>query len=185
MRKVIIASILGALILSLWSSFIWMATPLPSKMMKTPMNPSALSLLMNGMFMESGMYVLPSAPDGNWANPEFQQAYQMGPRIQVFIDKTGGDPKMLREQGLAFLHHLLSVLVVAYMLYSLIDKMQNFSCRFLFSLAIGGVASFQMLLDYIWYPQPLAYHLTMLTVNVIGWALVALLLAKMIKPQTA
>lgn len=185
MRKILLVSVLGAVVLLVWSSVVWMATPLPATFIKTVPNQSAAVMLLDGFFSESGMYVLPQPEGGNWQDPNFQAAYQNGPRVQVFIDKAGGDPMMQREMGLALLHHFISIFIVAFFVAQFADRMQKFSRRFIAAWALGGLASFQVILDYIWWPQPLDYVGFIFVSNLIGWALVALLVAKLIKPGCA
>jgi hypothetical protein len=181
MNRVILASLLGALVLFAWTSAVWMVSPMPEKIITPAGNSAATGMLLSGLFPESGLYLIPPMPSGD-ANAYLPEQDSTGPRFQIFVDRQGINPAMTQEMLLGFAHNLLSVSVIAYILFRLLGGMQNFTCRFLFVAALGGVISFQAFLDYIWWPQPLVYHLWLFAANFIGWLLVGLVLAGIIKP---
>lgn len=180
MNRVILASLLGALVLFAWTSAVWMASPMPEKIITPTGNPAATSMLLSGLFPESGLYLIPPMPGGD-AAPYLPGQDSTGPRFQIFVDRQGIDPAMTQEMLMGLAHNLLSVSIIAYILFRLAGGMQSFACRFLFVAALGGVISFQAFLDYIWWPQPLTYHLWLFTANFIGWLLVGLVLAGIVK----
>ncbi len=179
-RNILIPALAAAALLTVWGNIVWMYSGVMQKHFRQVPMESATQLLTKQLFPESGMYVLPYADDPV-NDATFQENYRKGPRAQIFYSAEGGDPTMKREFMLYVAHNFVAALLVVLLLQAALPALGTASARWFFVSTLGAFASWRILIDAIWFPQPLDYHAHILFTDVIGWMLVGLVLAKMVR----
>lgn len=186
MKKILIGSLVGAVILFIWSFLAWAILPLHlHTFMYTPSQDSILQVLANGN-MESGAYWMPMADNRNVSS--FDSKYQEEtervmtesagkPMATVLYLKEGynmGGSTMLK----GFLFNFLAVLAASILLAPAFASMSSFFGRWWLSLVVGLlVCASGPLIQYNWLGLPWDYTVDMLIDTFLNWGITGLWLA--------
>ena len=169
MKKQLIATLVGTIILFLWQFLSWGPLNIHGAEMKhTPNQDAILEFLSQNL--EDGEYFLPRAPEGSSAEVE-QQAMQdaLGkPWAQISYHS-----KMELNMGMNLLRGFVIDFVAVWLLVWILLQFAelNFMKTILSSLAIGGIGYFTIVyLNSIWYEgSTLGYIIdTIVTWGVVG-----------------
>ena len=178
--RVVLASILGAVVFMAWGFAFWAGGLAPKDLFKSaPDEPTAMAALA-ASFPESGVYVLPS-PTKGMADPDFVARHAAGPIAQVFIQREGSAVNDPQLYALGFLHDVVSAFLLALVLAGVSSGLPGFGQRW-FALVL--VALFAVVAqegaDIIWWGHDAAYHVWIAGYAVAGWALAALPIAALV-----
>lgn len=179
-RNILAATLLATILMFAWQGFFWMATPFPAQVMKSSTNDAAVVQMLRSHFPVSGVYAVPAMPS-NPEDPAYQEQFRNGPLAQIIVDVDGNDPAMKKEMVLGFIHLFLSVLVFAVIVQRVLPSLVTHESRLKFCLAIGVFAAFYSLGQGIWCSASAQFHTMMAIVDMIGWILVSLVLARMLR----
>jgi len=158
-KKVIIATIVGALILFVWNAVSWMVLPFHGNALMTVPEQALVPGTLQQNMPEDGVYHYPGLPETN--TPEVRNAIQeklkTGPRITLMVYKHGGTS--IFSPG-AFLTSLLFNLVTVLLLLLIITRIQNRDAKniIFMTVTIGILISFAR--DFpqmVWYLFPLRF----------------------------
>lgn len=186
MKKIMIGSLVGAIILFVWSFLAWAILPLHlHTFMHTPAQDAVLKILAESN-METGAYFLPMADNRNVSG--FDSKYhEEGERVMkenagkpmasVYYLKEGytmGASNMLK----GFLFNFLAVLAACILLVPGFSMSSSFFGRWWLALLVGLLLSASgPLIQYNWIGFPWNYTMDMIIDHFLNWAIVGLWLA--------
>lgn len=186
MKKLLIGSIVGAIILFIWSFIAWALSPLHLHTYSySPVQDSVLHVLAEGN-VETGAYVFPMADNRNAKafDSEYQKESQRvmtensgKPMATVYYLKEGyqmGGLTMLR----GFLFNFLAVLAASIILVPAFTTLTTFFGRWWLTLVIGLLINATgPLIHYNWMGAPWPFTVDMVLDNFLNWGITGLWLA--------
>lgn len=178
MKKILISTVVAAIILNIWGFIYWAISPMPGKFLKSLPLEAGVTLALKGMINEHGVYVLPGMPEGgNMEDPAFVEKMKSGPLALMAINPNGQDPSApdMHINGLLFFlgAALIVTLIVRFC------RLQSFRDRYLLVLALAFFATFAGVLpNIIWWHFPMGWVWLNGLYNMIGWAIAGLVVAK-------
>lgn len=192
MKKLLIGSIVGAMILFFWSFLSWAILPIHlHTFMYTPAQDSIMSLLNNGSLPESGVYGLPMADNRNVSgfDAKFQEESQElikkaagQPMATIYYQKDGynmGGSTLLK----GFLFNFLAVLTLCILLAPAMSLKSSYFGRWWLMLVAGlFINACGPLIQYNWMGVPWNFTSDMIVDNFMNWGIVGLWLAYYFKP---
>jgi hypothetical protein len=189
MQRVLIGSLVSAVVLFMWGFCFWMLSPVPKMMMKEVPNEAGVAEALRAYIKEDGHYFLPFGCDvmrsgDEEAKKEFQQRFERGPLASITF-RTRGDTKgMGLTMALGFGHVFACSLVASLLLC--MSSIPTFGGRWAFVALLGvfatGVVTF---CQPIWFMASWHYSLLYAGFDVVGWALAAVPLAGIIRTAKA
>ena len=186
MVRIIIAGVLGAVVYFAWGMAAWMLFPLHQPTIKRLPAEQTITGALTRQPLETGVYRVPFGNPDAWNDPnsEFMQNHRAGPIYSIYYQKEGSVPMnsgvMLRGFGI----DLLATLLAACLLSSTGGCCRGYACRVGFVMGLGifvalvGHASY-----WNWMNFPIDYTLAFMADVTIGWALVGLVMAAIVRPQ--
>lgn len=181
--RVVLASILGAVVFMAWGFAFWVGGLAPEDLVKSAPDEPAALVALSASFPESGVYVLPS-PARGMENPDFVARHASGPIAQVFIQREGAPANDPQLYALGFLHDAVSAFLLALVLAGVSSGLPGFGQRW-FALVLVALfaAVAQEGAGIIWWGHDAAYHLWIAGYSVAGWALAGLPIAALVRPR--
>jgi hypothetical protein len=190
--RIIIGGLVGGIILFAWGAIAWMVAPLYSAQFKVLPNEDAVRAVLREGVTEHAMFGVPGmdysrqrqASDHQAMCDAFMQKHREGPVALLVVDPRGSDPMapavFLRGVGL----QVLVALIGAWLLAKAGTGLAGYGSRVQFVTVLGLFAS--LLIDgayWNWFSFPASYTVTALADHTIGWLLVGLALAGIVKPR--
>lgn len=189
MKQIIVAAILGAVVYFVWQMATWMLIPVHGPTVAALPDEDIVRDALIQQQIESGVYIVPhgnNEEDMMDPESEFMKRHQAGPIFAVYYRKEGLDPMSASVLGLGFLTDLLGVAIVA----SMLGCATHGTCRS-YAKRVGFVTGFGVFLalmghvSYYNWMHFEAYYTAMFIVDaVVGWLLVGLVVAAIIRPAT-
>lgn len=194
MKKLFIGSLVGAIVLFIWSFLSWAILPIHLRTYKyTPAQDSIMKYLNNGNLPESGVYLMPMADNRNASN--FDEKYQE--ESQQVMKEYVGSPMIavsyLKEGYVmngftimrGFLFNFLAVLALCIMLSPALSLRSSFFGRWWLILVAGlFVNACVPLVQYNWMAVPYNFTIDMVLDNFLNWGVTGLWLAYYFKPKS-
>ena len=187
MKQITMAGVAGAAVYFVWQMLTWMLLPIHGPTISPLPDEDSIRDLFVEQGMESGVYILPYGNnDENMMDPEseFVKRHQAGPIAAIFYHKGGLQPMSGSTLGLGFLIDLLGTAVVACMLRCAVGG----TCRS-YPQRVGFVTGFGVFLAlmghvayYNWMHFDGFYTAMFVVDVVVGWFLVGLVVAAIIRP---
>ena len=174
--KVILAGILGAIVLFVWSAASWMVLPWHMKTIHTFNDEKSVVAIIQANATESGVYMLPMMDDkGTLKNPELAK----GPTIFAAIKMQPMNATMTTQMVISFLAQLVPALFVAWILCLArgLSYFGRVGLVLLFGIA-GAVASQIPLWNWFGFDEQ--YISIMMADIIIGWFLAGLVMAGLV-----
>lgn len=180
MKKLLLASLVGAIIIFMWNAISWMVLPIHFDAFKyTPSQDSILNRL-NSSGLESAAYMLPLADNRNLtpSDSKYQEerksldAHLKGkPVAMIFFNKSfEGD--MASTFVMGFLYLFISVFCVSLILLAASSKVNTFGGRLWIVMLIALLFAFQgPMSDYNWMHFPWHYVRPMIIDIFVSWGL--------------
>jgi hypothetical protein len=193
MKRILLAGIVGGLALFLWGTLAHVVLPLGRVGIKEiPQEPAVLGAMKTAM-PEPGFYFFPGIGVGSAATKaekdaamrQFQQRYMAGPYGILIYHPTGTTPmspgQLLTELAL----NIVEALLAAWLL-TLATGLTRFASRVGIVVVAGVLASISTNVEYWnWYGFPTNYTVTYIFTDVVGFLVIGLVLAKVIKANLA
>jgi hypothetical protein len=190
MKRIFIASLVGAVILFVWSALSWMVMPTHlHSFIHTPSQDSILGVLKNAG-LETGAYMLPSADNRSVSafDPEYQkQCKEMmestvgKPAATIFYVSTVhamGAMQLLK----GFLYNLIAVFCACMLLSLAYQSNASFLMRWWMVMLIAIIYIMQgPMSGHNWMFEPWHYTKGFIYDAIIGWGLAGLWIAKYLK----
>jgi len=186
MKKLIIATFVGAFILFLWSAISWMALPIHHQSLwYTPAQDTILEVI-NKNIDESGAYMLPTADNRNVKTfdsdyvrekQKVQEENQGKPFAMIFYVKEGMQMDA-RQFITGYVFKFFSVLIAVIILLAAGDKLNSFYMRWWIVMLLAVIISIEgYLMNWNWMGYPWHYIKGFIVDNLIAWGLCGIWLA--------
>ncbi len=190
MKKILIGSLVGAVILFAWNAISWMVMPTHLHTFHhTPAQDSILNVLKNSG-LSTGAYMLPSADNTNVS--AFDSDYRK--KCEEMMKSTVGKPaatifyvSAVHDMGAApmlkgFLYTLIAVFCACVLLSFAFQSNASFFMRWWMVMLIAIIYTMQgPMMGHNWMWEPWHYTKGFICDAFIGWGLTGLWLAKYLK----
>ncbi len=187
--RVLLAGIAGGVVLFIWGALSHMALGLGEVGVKLIPNEDAVLTAMQSSLQEPGFYFFPGeGMETGQPTPEqmkrWEEKYSRGP-TGVLIYQPGGatpwDPKQFLTELLA---DIGAALIAACLLNAAVGSLGGFAARTFFVAPLGLFSGLDVHVSYWnWYRFPTDYTLAIMADGIIGWTLVGVVLALLIKSR--
>ncbi|HSC77563.1 MAG TPA: hypothetical protein VLB32_03275 [Candidatus Acidoferrales bacterium] len=187
--RVLLAGIAGGVVLFVWGVLSHMVLGLGEVGVKLIHNEDAVLTAMRSTIQEPGFYFFPGeGMETGQPTPEqmkrWEEKYSRGP-TGVLVYQPGGatpwDPKLFLTELLA---DIGAALIAACLLSSAVGSLGSLTARTLFVAPLGLFSGLDVHVSYWnWYRFPTDYTLGIMADGIIGWTLVGVVLALLIKPS--
>lgn len=192
LKRLLAGSLLGGLILFAWGVFSWMVMPWHQNTLEKFTDEPAVADALQAYTGKDGVYILPNphrqAPDSFAAADESTrlealERMRQGPFAFVAVSRSGSDPQSPLPYVRGLLINILTAAIISWMLMN--ARLPGYSCRLGFTVFIGMLAGFMVLLpQWNWWQFSPAYTLIGFADLLIGCFLAGLALAGIaVKPD--
>ena len=166
MRRIVIGSVLGAILMFIWGYLFWELSPFPEMVLKAAPDQKAFGEALSAHLPESGTYVFPNVQESEG----LEDLMASGPVATLHFHK-GGARAMPLSMGMGFVHHFLCVFLLAVTLRVAARGLYFFPGRYVFLLLAGVAFSlFHNFLSPIFMNQPWDYHVLNAVYHIGAWA---------------
>jgi|ERR1051326_2640495 hypothetical protein len=191
-KQLALGSLLGAIILFLWSAVAWMLIPWPGEPLRSFTNEDAVVQAIKANAQRSGVYLLPNEVKrtAGMSNEQYQRLSQdaadrmsHGPLIfaSVRLEPFGS---MLRPLVFGFVTQLLEALLATFLLLQ--TSALSYGRRVTFLIVIGIIIFVGGHLDeWNWWSFSNAYIAMQAGAIVIGWILASFVMAAVVRGKPA
>jgi len=191
-RQLVLGSILGGIVLFVWSAIAWMLIPWPGEPFRSFANEDAVAQTLTANAPRSGNYLLPNEPKrtAGMTDEQYKAVKQAamekmsrGPMMfmAVRLEPMGSMAKLM---AIDFLSEIVLALIATFLLMQ--TSGLSYAGRVAFVTAIGVTiflgGSFE---QWNWFSFSNAYLLMEFGGTVIGWLLAALVIAKVVTGKPA
>jgi hypothetical protein len=191
-KQLVLGTVLGAIVLFVWSAIAWMVIPWPGEPLRSFTNEDAVGQAISANAPRSGNYLLPNMPkrtpgmtDQQYAAAEKAMAdrWARGPIVfaAVRLEPFG-------SFGAALVIQFLTQLVLALLATVLLQQ----TCGLSRAGRIGFVAAIGVIIfvgghvdEWTWWSFSNAYMLMQFGAIVIGWVLAALVISTFVRGKIA
>ena len=186
-NRLVLSTLLGGIVLFVWSAIAWMVIPWPGDPLRSFTNEEAVLQTITANAPRSGNYLLPNEPKRapGMTDEQYKATKQAamdrmtrGPMIftAVRLEPMGSMTKLMVIQ---FLTQLLLALIASFLLMQ--TTRRSYGRRVVF-VAVFGVVIFLggKMDEWIWWSFSNSYLLMEFGAIVIGWILAALVIAKFV-----
>lgn len=180
--KKLLGIFLAAVAMFAFGAVYWM-NPLTQSFLRGPEDDVVAARQLSLAFNESGTYVVPRAS----GDPEKrEELMKQGPVAMVHFKAegfSGMDPKIM---AVGFVHELLSLVIAAGVMGSLLSVLGTYTKRVVFMLSIGALMGFYSSLgNAIWWFNAVDFSVVVGLHTTLAWGIAGLVLAGFIKPGTS
>jgi hypothetical protein len=193
MKRLLLAAVLGGLALFLWGTLAHVVLPLGQVGIKEiPQEPPVLAAMKTAM-PEAGFYFFPGIGVGpsatrqekDAAMQQFQQKYMAGPHGILIYHPSGTTPMSPRQLLIELGLNIVQALLAAWLLM-LAPELTSYTSRVGLVVVAGILASIGTNIQYWnWYGFPTNYTTAYIFTNLVGYVMVGLVVAKLIKANVA
>jgi len=180
MNKLIVPSLVAAVVMFLWGSVFWMS-PLPYGATVPLENQAQLQTKMASTFTQPGTYLFPSMMQPDVDQEAIMALYEQGPIViaQVTSGRAAFDPIVFVK---GFIHYFVVALLMAWLLTRVFAQSSTFREKFDFvSKTAFLLVLFTHGSELIWWGIPVGWTLWTAFYEFIAIVLAGVVLAKMIK----
>lgn len=192
MKRFLIATLAGGVVFFFWLFVSWTVIDLHSSSFHPLPEPDDVTAALKAKNLETGVYATPYQPDDladadadekKAATEKFNEAHEAGPIYKIYYQKEG-QPVMGATQFVsAIIIDLLSAGIAAFLLCCTAARLRFYPLRVLAVSLLGLFVAVVGHVNYwVWMQFPLDYTIAMCRDQLIGWVLVALVQAAIIKP---
>lgn len=192
MKKIMLSGIIGGIVLTIWGVLSWMVFSFHEDTIKPMPNEEQIAAMLKESIHEQGVYMLPSYPpdlkgeEQEAAMKLWEERYKKGPIATVFYRPIGSEPMMTSQFIYGIIINIMSALLAAWFLSRSTAVTQSYFARVSFVALLAVFASVAVhMLDWNWMLHPFKYTTSMIVDLLIGWILVGLVIAAIIRqPKT-
>ena len=187
-KQLVLGSVLGAIVLFVWSAIAWMLIPWPGEPLRTFTNEDAVAQAIKANATRSGNYLLPneSKRTVGMTNEQYQKVEQeaadrmsRGPVIfaAVRLEPFGS---MVKPLVIGFITQFIAALLAAFLLLQ--TSALSYAIRVVFLTVIGVIIFVGGHLDeWNWWSFSNAYIAMQAGAIVIGWVLASFVMAVVVR----
>jgi len=189
-KRVLLAGLLGALAMYVWTAIAHMVLPLGEAGVKEiPNEPAVLSAMRLSMGDRSGLYLFPGTglgPDATSqqkqaAMAQYAQKLAANPSGIVMYNPPGMQALAPRQFIAEFVKELIESLLAVWLLAQ--TRLASYASRLGFVVVVGVLVAIGTNVSYWnWYGFPLAYTAAYMTTEIVGFVCVGLVAAAMVRP---
>lgn len=190
--KVLLAGIFGGIVMFIWTSIAHMALPLgEAGLGEIPNESAVLSAMQSNIGDQTGLYIFPGPGQGkNATRQEKNEAMKhMGEKIAtnpsgILMYHPPGRPLVLGKLlGVEFGTELLEAILVVFLLAQ--TRIASFAGRVGFVLVAGILAAIATNVSYWnWYGFPCVYTASYMFIQIVGFFLVGIVAAFMLRKMS-
>ena len=188
MKKLLIGSIIGGIILFVWGWISWAILPIHTSSIRNINNEEAVVSAMHINMDQKGVYIFPGMPtvQDQTLQDEYLQKYQQGPVGMIIYDPEGSDPMMPNQMIVGFILSVIASYVAGWFLSRSTAAASPYFARVTYCGMLGVFVSLvSHLVNWNWMGYPLDYTMAWTMDAVIGWILAGFGIAAIIKvPKT-
>jgi len=181
MKRILLAGVLAGLTMFVWAFVSHMLLPIGTMGISVLPNEAAVMSAMKASIGEPGLYFFPyEGAEGTEAEVKaFTERYQAGPRGVLIYHPDGADPLDPRSLVGELIFNILAALVAGW----IISRVPGGTGDRAWYVALFGLIGWMSISasEWLWYGFPFDFVLGVLIDQLIGWFLVGMVLAKMIK----
>ena len=190
-KKLALGTILGAIVLFIWSALAWMIIPWPGEPLRHFTSEDAIVAAIKANAPRSGNYLIPNEPERlpGMTEEQYQKATKdaedrMNNGPMVFAVVRLEPMSMAKAMILGFLTNVIAVFLACILLLQT-DRL-SYRDRVLFVAGLGLLVFLAGHLDeWNWWGFSNAYTMMQLGALVIGWILAGLVIAKFVRGKSA
>ena len=191
MKQILLGTMLGAIVLFIWSALAWMIIPWPGEPFRSFTNEQAVVDAIKANAPQSGNYLLPNEPkrtagmtDAQYKAVEQAAMEQSARGPMVFAVVRLGPMGMAKPLVIQLFTDIVMALLACILLLQT-DRLSYFArVAFVTSIGVlifvGGHVE-----EWNWFSFSTAYLMMELGAIVIGWLFAGLLMAKFVRGRTA
>lgn len=156
MKKWLIGSLVGAILLFAWQFISWAAFGLHDSEYKYHPQQDQVMNALTGFIKEDGQYMIPRTPPGA-STEEYEKSMQemVGKPMAIVTYRAAYENKMTMSMIRGFLVDLVLVMLLIYVIGRRVTV--TFNSIFLTTLAVGFIAwLWYPYTEHIWFPTPVA-----------------------------
>ena len=184
MKKIIIPSLLAAVVIFVWSSISWMLIGWHMVDIKNLPDESVVQQ-MDATITEPGIYIYPGYPtDESEAGMEaWTNKHLAGPLMFMVYEPNGSDPMPAGMFIKGFLLNFITAFFAAVLLFMTLAQNPSFWRRVTFVVMLAVFAGFMFpFSEWNWWSYPLGYTLVNVADGILTWFFAGMVLAWKIKP---
>jgi hypothetical protein len=190
-KQIVLGTILGAVVLFIWSAIAWMFIPWPGEPFRSFTNEQAVVDAVKANAPQSGNYLLPNEPkrtpgmtDDQYKAATKSAEDRMNTGPMIFAAVRLGPVSMVRAMIVGFIVDVIAVLLGCLLLRQT-DRL-SYKGRVAFVAGLGLLIFVAAHLnDWNWWGFSAAYTLMQLGAVFIGWVLAGLVMAKFVRGKSA
>jgi hypothetical protein len=190
-KKLALGTILGAIVLFVWSALAWMIVPWPGEPLQHFTSEDAVVAALKANVPRSGNYLIPNEPQRlpGMTEEQYQKATKdaedrMNNGPMVFAAVRLEPVSMAKAMVVGFFTNLIAVFLACVLLLQT-DRL-SYRGRVLFVAGLGLLVFLAGHLDeWNWWGFSNAYTMMQFGALVIGWILAGLVMAKFVRGKTA
>ena len=190
-KKLALGTILGAIVLFIWSALAWMIIPWPGEPLRHFTSEDAIVAAIKANAPRSGNYLIPNEPERlpGMTEEQYQKATKdaedrMNNGPMVFAVVRLEPMSMAKAMILGFLTNVIGVFLACILLLQT-DRL-SYRDRVLFVAGLGLLVFLAGHLDeWNWWGFSNAYTMMQLGALLIGWILAGLVMAKFVRGKSA
>ena len=185
MKKIILPSLLAAVVVFIWMFISWTVIPWHNMDMK-PINDQALIEQMRASMTEPGIYLYPGVPEdqSEAGMQKWTDMYKAGPLVHFMVyNPQGAEWEMALPMLSSFLINFISAFIAAALLMMTLAQNPGFMRRVIFVMMLGLFAGFVgPFVEWNWWKFPFGHTIVGVIDLCVTWFLAGLVLAWKIKP---
>jgi len=188
MKRILLSAFAGAVVYFVWQMLTWMMIPLHGPTVSSLPDEAEVRDLLIEQNVDSGVYIVPFGNDDeDMMDPEseFYRRHREGPLFSIYYHRDGLEPMMTSLLIFGFLLDFIGVALAS----TLLNCASDAKCFASYKARVGfvtGLGVFLGLMGHVAYYNWMhfeAYYTAMFVVDaVVGWFLVGLIVAAIIKP---
>jgi hypothetical protein len=185
-KQLALGSVLGSIVLFLWSAIAWMLIPWPGTPLRTFKNEDAVTQAIVANAPQSGNYLLPNADQKGVSREQQQKAMEKMAQGPIVFASVRLEPfnSMAKPLVIQFLTQFVVALLGTFLLLQ--SSGLSYAGRIAFVTVIGVIIFVGGHVDeWNWWSFSNDYMMMQLGAIVIGWFLASLVIAKVVRGKAA
>lgn len=192
MRSLVLGSVLGGVIVFVWTAVSWMLLPWHNNSMKSFANEAAVAQVIRDNVPSGGMFAIPGWPPGFDAMSQAQKDSCQAAMAQKMADGPyfygvvwrGVKEDMGRSMGVGLLFDVLAALLVTMLVMKTGGMSWAGRVMFIVTAALA-VCMIAIAPNWIWWHHPSGYTMVSMADVLIAWTLAGMVIAKVAAPKAA
>lgn len=186
MKRILLASLLGALTFFIWGFVAWTVLHLHDNTIKQLPNGDDFASVAKTHDLKSGVYFYPAEVDADadsLVKEEMEKRHKEGPIMAIFYRQKGAevmDPMIFLK---GFMLYFIITLGICFIVSRVVENLPAYFSRVIFITIIGLLAALATYMsNAVWMYFDLKYTLMMILDMAISWFLVGMVVSLIIKP---